>query len=985
MKKPRLNIFSRILLATLLPLALFFGLMLFLVNHIIYQANTKFARESIAFASTEALSSAWDALKEIFTLVEYGSITLPASIEHQTPNDEEILGWVRNMLSVTTYASSTWIIFEPGVYNGNTSRSGVLFIRNDDGNIVKEEIPGNLLTRPDLSPWYHYPLVNERPYYNTLDRYNYGNPEGKQFIGTFGYPVKLHDKVIAVAGIDILYEKAFSFLKESERVTGQRFFLLAEDGLILYAADPQLLHQNVTNLDFPADAAQILRKGIAERRDINFECASPILKTRVLNQLTHILPPYAESSLFLFSEIPESLLYHEARQATSLILAAGLIGMALLGASVFYATRNIVKPIKRLTKQAERIAAGQIDATLGDYLPRKEPRHEVDQLEDSMMLMVEQLSHIHELGLLALEAQFQRDRVEQASEAKDRFFANMSHEIRTPMNAILGMSELLLNEPLESKEAKYARDIKHASESLLGIINDVLDLSKLESGKLPLVENHYDFHALLEQLASLCRFLAQNKNLAFAMELAPGLPKYLYGDDLRLRQILLNIIGNAIKFTNDGLVSLSVKDDDKFLYFNVRDTGIGIKPEDIPLLFRPFQQLDDTDRYRAIRGTGLGLSISQNLAGLMGGEISVDSVPGEGSVFHINVAKVLGDPEQVLDQTAALQPTRYSDDARALVVDDSSINLDVAAGLLGLFNISTDKALSGREGIDMLKTRPYDIVFMDHMMPEMDGVETVERIRAMGGRFGRQVIVALTANAVIGTREMFLRAGMNDFLSKPIVKANLQAILYKWMPEEKRVVLAGSAQPAPRWNKGLDGREHHTRVLMRHLPPTSGAKVATEPEAMYPDNASAPPADTEDLDDSSTAEDAVDIRKPASETVLMKRARLVEGLNVDEALVNVAGDAELYLEVLGLVKDIAETIPVNLTTFLQERNFYRFRVEAHGAKGSLRNLGANDLADLAFELENLGMKEDYEAANEILPGFLKKFDLFAKQVEEIFS
>ncbi len=978
MKKSRLNIFPRILLATLLPLALIFCFLFLLVNHIIYNANDKFARESTKYSSDEAVSTAYHTLRGIFSLVDYACLNIPGAIDNHPAQTTETNEWVRNLLSITPHAIGSWIAFEPGVRH-NERREGLIFIERGEAGVVQEDIPVKMLEDASLSPWYHHPFGTGQPIYFALDQYDYGENNGKKYVGTYAQPIKQQGRIVAVAGIDIVYEKAFSFLKENEKATGQRYLLLAENGQVLYATDPNLINRNLDELGYSPDVLQNIHDGIAQRRDASFVFPSPHLATKVFSQLNHFLPNHADAPLFLLSEVPESLLYHEARQATSLILGAGLIGLALLAVSVFFATRNIVRPIKTLTSRAERIAAGQIDSAFSDYIPRKEPRHEVDQLEDSMMLMVEQLSHIHELGLLALEAQFQRDSVEQASQAKDRFFANMSHEIRTPMNAILGMSELLLNEPLEPREEKYARDIKHASESLLGIINDVLDLSKLESGKLPLVESHYDFHALLEQLTSLCEYLAQNKGLTFSMEHTPNLPQYLFGDELRLRQILLNIIGNAIKFTNEGLVSLEVRDDDRHLLFNVRDTGIGIKPEDIPLLFRPFQQLNDSDRHRAIRGTGLGLSISQNLASLMGGEISVESVPGLGSVFHIRIVKVLGDPDQVLDQAAAQRPIRYTDDSRALVVDDSPINLDVASGLLGLFNITCDKAASGREGIEMLQQRPYDIVFMDHMMPEMDGVETVEKIRAMGDRFERQVIVALTANAVIGTRELFLKCGMNDFLSKPIVKANLQAILYKWMPVEKRVpvTIFGNPKPERPRRKGLDGRELHTRVLIRHMPANAEAKEESAADQPVAPDVSAAVGDARlDLSDATPA--------TGSGTALLERARQVEGLNVDEAMVNVAGDADLYLEVLGLVKDISATIPANLTSFLEARNFYNFRVEAHGAKGSLRNLGANELANLAFELENMGMNEDYDGAVEILPVFLEKFDRFAKQVEEIF-
>ena len=293
---------------------------------------------------------------------------------------------------------------------------------------------------------------------------------------------------------------------------------------------------------------------------------------------------------------------------------------------------------------------------------------------------------------------------------------------------------------------------------------------------MTLVPEHYDFKTLIDNICSMMRFLIKDENVAFDLNINGDMPKYLYGDDVRLRQILLNILSNAMKFTKAGFVRLSIEVTESEIHFAVRDTGAGIRNKDIPYLFEAFKQLD-TPGSRNNKGTGLGLTITKALVEMMNGKIMVESVFGEGTTFHIIIPKVLGDESQIHNAGSG-RSIICSSDTKILVVDDNVINLHVITGLLQLSNITVSTADSGRQAIEMLTHNKYDLIFMDHMMPEMDGIEAMKIIRGMGIDVP---IIALTANAVTSAKEMLLAAGMTDFLSKPIVKNELNEILGKWI------------------------------------------------------------------------------------------------------------------------------------------------------------------------------------------------------------
>ena len=400
-----------------------------------------------------------------------------------------------------------------------------------------------------------------------------------------------------------------------------------------------------------------------------------------------------------------------------------------------------------------------------------------------------------------------REQAEEANRAKTNFLANMSHEIRTPMNAVVGMSELIIAEDCGEKVRDYASDIKSAGLNLLSIINGILDLSKVEAGKMELTQEEYPVKEIVQGSVNLVQKIAEQKGLQVKLHMEPDIPNRLYGDVGKIRQILINVINNSVKFTEKGYISLDVsgrylEQNDYELKFDIRDTGIGMKEEDLKLIFDSFRQIN-MNRDRKIEGTGLGLAITKQFVELMQGDISVESEYGKGTHFCIHIKQRVP-AKQTMDVTANVPsgaggkeiaagsngvpkeiPFFTAPKCRVLVVDDNSLNRKLATTMLKFYEFDMQETDSGQSAIDLVKENAYDIIFMDHMMPGMDGVTATGIIRNECGENGKNaVIIALTANALQGAKEKFLENGFDDFLSKPFQRAQLHEILDKWVKEE---------------------------------------------------------------------------------------------------------------------------------------------------------------------------------------------------------
>jgi len=365
------------------------------------------------------------------------------------------------------------------------------------------------------------------------------------------------------------------------------------------------------------------------------------------------------------------------------------------------------------------------------------------------------------------------------------------------MNAIIGMSELAHRECGESKAGEYIANIKQAGNNLLSIINDILDFSKIESGRMEPVNACYNTASLLNDVLTIMRVRSEKGAVDFSSDIDETIPSFMIGDAVRIRQVLLNILSNAVKYTKKGFVKFSAswrREDSNFatLIFTIEDSGIGIKPEDMGKLFDTFSRLD-LERNFSIEGTGLGLSIVRSLCRAMGGNITATSEYNKGSIFTVTLPQAISDdkPLGVIDKKINWHDTRdkhlTAPGFRVLVVDDVKINLMVAEGLLASYEMTVTTCQSGEDALLLVQENDYDLVLMDHMMPGMNGIEATAAIRALGTRFEKLPIVALTANAIVGMREMFLKNGLDDFLSKPIEISKLEELIARWVPKERQI------------------------------------------------------------------------------------------------------------------------------------------------------------------------------------------------------
>ncbi len=392
-------------------------------------------------------------------------------------------------------------------------------------------------------------------------------------------------------------------------------------------------------------------------------------------------------------------------------------------------------------------------------------------------------------GLLKRET----ERADAANRAKSEFLARMSHEIRTPINAVLGMNEMVLRETKEPETKQYARDIKGAARALLSLINEILDSSKIESGKMELVLDNYEISSLFNDLYSMIGVKAKEKDLKLVFQIDPSIPSEYYGDDIRIRQVIMNLLTNAIKYTETGTVTLTVtgktEGENAILHCGVKDTGIGIKEEDLEKLFKKYERIEE-QRNRHVEGTGLGMNIVVQLLALMGSALRVQSTYGEGSEFSFDLVQKVVNPEPLGDfQSRIIKETEeietgesyVAPDARILIVDDNEMNRKVFRNLLKRTQIVIYGAQSGEECIELMKQQEFDMVFLDYMMPGMDGVETLHALREKD--LCKDIpIIMLTANAVVGAREQYLKEGFRDYLTKPIHPEKLDKMILEYLP-----------------------------------------------------------------------------------------------------------------------------------------------------------------------------------------------------------
>lgn len=665
----------------------------------------------------------------------------------------------------------------------------------------------------------------------------------------------------------------------------------------------------------------------------------------------------------------------------------------------------------------------EIDPDEYEEAVKKIPIVSQERIEKAANFLQVTTSGLSEIAFKSYQLHKSNLEIEKISRLKSDFLANMSHEIRTPMNAVIGLTDLALREEMPQAVREYLHQIKSAGKNLLVVINDILDFSKIESGKLDIIEGEYRALSIIQDLTSIVNSRLSGKDIEFTMDITPNMPQTLYGDNARIHQVALNLLTNAIKFTQHGEVHLKVEcerrgEDTVIMKAAVSDTGIGIKARDKEKLFNSFQQID-SKRNRSIEGTGLGLAICQNLLRLMGGSISFESVYNKGSTFYIEIPQklvgemfeiprfekektvaVISDNQYVKAQLArdldklgaklteldpdcqredmkvdylivekpfftenvqkfvkehpdmlclvlvpydsieaidipnvrVLSKPVYSfslynamgiqdidhdhtppetenfpfvaPDAKILIVDDSRVNLTIASGLLEPLRMKIDTSQSAAEAIEKIHNSKYDLIFMDHMMPGVDGVEATHIIRRLIPSYNDVPIIALTANAIGSAREMLIREGMDDFVAKPIDLKVVISKLLKWLPKEKVIPVT---------------EEHNETVQKSDI-------------------------------------GAIDIKE----------------LNVKNA-VSMLGSEKLFMTVLGEYYGAIDKKSKNILEHKAAKRWREYTIEVHSLKSTSKQIGADHLSQIAAELEKAGNDGNIALINEKTDGMIKEY------------
>ena len=607
----------------------------------------------------------------------------------------------------------------------------------------------------------------------------------------------------------------------------------------------------------------------------------------------------------------------------------GMIAGASIGLLVFTLVRDI---IKGYIKQYKLVALGIAAICLASVMQLVIYFTWTNQFSGSIIaiglvfvLIISFINTMHDV----LNTEREKQQAVTSNEAKGKFLANMSHEIRTPINAVLGMDAMILRECEDENIREYALNIEHAGQTLLSLINDILDFSKIESGKMEIIPVEYDFSSMIHDVVNMIMIKAEDKGLKMNLSVDSTLPCKVYGDEVRVRQVLINLLTNAVKYTKEGSMGLSVSGErdgeDVILTFVVEDTGIGIKPEDIKKLFARFERIEE-ERNRNIEGTGLGMSITMQLLKLMDSELQVESEYGVGSKFSFEIRQKIVNHEPIgnLEERIKQLPTQFKYDvafiapnANILVVDDNAINRKVFINLLKQTKVKIDESESGLECLEMIKEKHYDIIFLDHMMPEMDGIETLHEMQKLEDFPCQDTpVIALTANAIQGAKEMYLDEGFDDFLSKPIQPDKLERMIINRLPKELLV------------------------------------EEVMEPEEEQKENC-------------------------------ITKLPFIEGVDWESALTHLP-DEELILETVGdfyaTMIGEADYLEQCYETIEQETSLDSYRIKVHAMKSSLALIGIKELSEKAKTLEQAAKDGNRELICEMTAGFLEEWRSYREKL-----
>ena len=690
-----------------------------------------------------------------------------------------------------------------------------------------------------------------------------------------------------VLSVDVMMDRIQNMVQDLQ-IKGKGFgFILSEDGMIIAHPDESRKGAYLTETE---EQRQFMEKVISTRNG-NFEM-------EVDGKLRTIFVSQIEDQWFVIIAVTNDELYAEHRQQLAVNVLICSVIFALI--ALFY------------------------------YLGHRNEQNFSRRMEE---MKIEEQKQAYETRVLKLE----KEAADRSNKAKSDFLADMSHEIRTPINAVLGMNEMIMRESSEAREEtseakkeeafsnirNYAGNIEKAGNNLLSIINDILDFSKIEAGKMEISESRYELSSLISDVTNLISFRARDKGLEFVTDVDQSIPDGLYGDKVRVRQIITNLLTNAVKYTDQGSVRLSIHSDDSTvkagdtitLQIQVTDTGIGIREEDIGKLFAKFQRVD-LDRNSTVEGAGLGLAITNSLLSMMGGRISVDSTYGKGSCFTVLLPQKVVSSEpvgsirmkdgQTGNDEAVYHESFRAPEARILIVDDTQINIAVAIGLLKRTEVKIDSAQSGKEALELAEKTRYDLILMDQRMPGMDGTEVLRALRERKDGINHLTpVVCMTADAIIGAKERYTAEGFTDYLPKPVSGKMLEKKLVCYLPREKII-----------------------SVRQENVPDDPAQEKHPVQQDGYSD---------------------------------LKQA----GVDVQTGLLSCQGDQELYRTLLQEYSDSAEEKYASMQAFYQEKNWKQYGILVHALKSSSRLIGASDLSKEAAELEKAADEGRTDDINEM--------------------
>ena len=807
----------------------------------------------------------------------------------------------------TRGAMAVYLRYNPEDYG---SRNGFWYTINLENGSWQSSVPTDmsLYEKDDIEHvgWYYVPIEAGVPMW--MEPY-FNRNLGVEMI-SYVIPYYYDNYTVGIIGMDIDMDVLREAVAKISVYENGKAFMMSQEGDIIYheyyregalyseldEADKEYFSQV---LRMKPDAVNMWTSKEGEQQKV-------ILKKLRNGMIFGIYAPLEEI------QAPQQRLLLQLMIIAATIFVLAIIISALL-------VRTIIKPLKKMTRVAEHYANGDFEDEMS-----VESDDEVGILSGSLQVMATSLKEQIEIA-------------NSANKAKSQFLANMSHEIRTPINAVLGMNEMILREADDETILEYSNNIQTAGRTLLSIINSILDFSKIEDGKMDIIPVNYDTATVINNLVNSISERAKNKGLNLIIDIDEHLPTVLFGDDVRVTQVIMNLLTNAVKYTEKGDVKLSIRDGGRedgavYLDVEVKDTGIGIRKEDMEKLYESFTRIEEK-RNRNIEGTGLGMAIVAKLLTMMDSELKVNSVYGEGSVFsfrlkqHIVDEQPIGNYEERIRTSIKQNKARETfkvEGAEILVVDDNEMNLKVAANLMKIYGIVPDMAVSGNETIEKMRKKSYNIVFLDHMMPGMDGVETLKEIREQNIMDSTTAMIALTANAIVGAKEAYLADGFDDYLSKPIELDKLEKILLEYLPEH--MIKMNNNEEKGNDNLTIDYAEDNSSdklVLLEFAPQDSEGD------------------DNNGMDGDSLKEQLVKI-----------------GISYEEGIKYCGNSIDFYREILQDYVNAYSEKSAELSDYYLHQDWNSYRIVIHSTKSTSKAIGANMIYEPALELEKAAKNED---------------------------